>query len=72
MPQTRSKSSRTVTLPNGNKVTVTVGANRQGFYKTVTVRRPSGTSDGRTYRRGLFLAYFLSGYNDSIPRWAKQ
>jgi len=48
MPQTQSKSSRTVTLPNGNKVTITVGANRRGYYKTVAVpsrrRRPAPPS----------------------------
>jgi len=70
VPQTRS--SKAVKLPNGNRVTVTVGSNRRGCYKTVTVRRPNGTSDSRTYRRGWFLSSFLNGYTDSIPAWAKE
>jgi hypothetical protein len=69
MPQTRS--TRTVKLPNGNRVSVTVGSNRHGCFKTVTVRRPDGTGESRTYRRGPFLSSFLGGYSDSIPAWAK-
>lgn len=69
MPQT--SGSYTTTLPNGNRVTVRVGGNRSGFYKTVTLRRRDGSSNSRTYRRGRLLAYLVGPYSDSIPRWAR-
>ncbi|SHF07687.1 hypothetical protein SAMN02745225_02385 [Ferrithrix thermotolerans DSM 19514] len=65
-------SSKTVKLPNGNRVTVTVGSNRYGFYKKVTVRRPNGNSETRIYQRGLVASFFLSGYDTSIPKWAQE
>lgn len=70
----QSRSSSTVTLSNGNRVTVTTGSNRSrtGFYKTVTVRRRDGTTLSRTYRRGALLSFFAGAYNDSIPPWAQQ
>jgi hypothetical protein len=68
MPQ--SRQSNTFKLPNGNRVTVTTGAGRRSTYKTVTVKRPNGTSTSRTYRRGGLLAYFLGGYDTSVPGWA--
>lgn len=68
MPQRKTSSTRV--LPNGNRVTITVGAGRRGTYKTVTVRRPDGTSDSRTFNRGLGSTYFLGGYDKSVPNWA--
>lgn len=73
MAQTRQ--SRTVTLPNGNRLTVTTGRNRSGYYKTVTVKRRDGTSDSKTHRRGgglLGSGWFDTGvgYRDDIPAWA--
>jgi len=68
MPQNRESNS--FTLPNGNHVTITIGSNRRGVYKTVSVRRPDGTRTSRTYRRGGLMAYFLGAYNSSVPSWA--
>jgi hypothetical protein len=73
MAQTRR--SKTVTLPNGNRVTVTTGYNRGGYYKTVSVRRNDGTGESQTYRRniGLFgtgLFDVAGPYGDDIPAWA--
>lgn len=68
MPQQRTSTTRT--LANGNRVTISVGGGRRGTYKTVTVKRPDGTSDSRTYRRGSFLTYLLGAYNRSVPSWA--
>lgn len=68
MPQ--SRTSKTGKLPNGNKVTVTTGVGRRGTYKTVTVRRPDGTVDSRSYRRGVASSSFLGGYDKTAPRWA--
>ncbi|MHB1583313.1 MAG: hypothetical protein ACYCU7_01725 [Acidimicrobiales bacterium] len=65
MPQ--SRQSNTFTLPNGNRVTITTGSNRSGFYKTVTVRRADGTSTSQTYRR---RGYVLGAYDSSVPGWA--
>jgi len=68
MPITRT--SRTRTLPTGNRVTVTLGS-RRGRHgrlestKTVTVRRTDGTSDSRTKSSSLVP------YTGSVPNWAK-
>lgn len=65
--------SYTKTLPNGNKVTVKVSTARNGAsIKTVTVRRPNGTSESRTTRRNPVLSYFSNGQNESIPAWAQR
>lgn len=74
MAQTRQ--SHTTKLPNGNRVTVTTGYNRGGYYRTVTVRRPDGTSDSRTDRKNVgFLNTGLldvsGGYSNDIPGWAR-
>jgi hypothetical protein len=73
----QSRQSNTFKLPNGNKVTVTTGSSRRGMgapthYKTVTVRRPDGSTDSRTYRRGQLLGQILGPYSSSVPAWAKQ
>jgi hypothetical protein len=65
-------SSKTVKLPNGNRVTVRIGSNRYGCYKKVTVRRPNGNSETRTYQRGSIASFFLGGYDISIPKWAQE
>lgn len=70
----QSRRSRTVVLPNGNRVTVTVGGSgRNGFYKTVSVRRTDGTGESKTDRRnGSSIFNPLGGpYDDSIPAWAQ-
>ena len=68
-------------LANGNRVTITVGSNRNGWYKTVTVKRRDGTGESNTYRRGAglmgsggFLGLGLHGgpYGDDIPDWARR
>ena len=71
MAQTRS--SRTVTLSNGSRVTITTGSNRNrtSFYKTVTVKRRDGTGESKTYRRGGVLSFFAGAYDDSVPSWAR-
>jgi len=65
-------SSKTVNLPNGNRVTVSIGSNRYGCYKKVTVRRPNGNSETRTYQRGPIASFFLGGYDISIPKFAQE
>jgi hypothetical protein len=69
-----TRRSNTVTLTNGNRVTVTVGKNRSGFYKTVTVKRPNGTSESKTNRRGGATVFnpFGGPYDNSIPSWARR
>jgi len=67
--------SKTVKMPNGNRVTVTTGHDRGGYYRKVTVRRPDGTAESRTDRRNIgFLNTGLfdisGGYSDGIPQWA--
>lgn len=70
----RRRTSRTYKLPNGNRVTVSRGRGRwrTSFSKTVSVRRPDGTGESRSYRRGLFLSYELGGYSRRIPGWARR
>jgi len=41
----RTRQSKTVVLSNRNRVTITVGSTQNGYYKTVTVKRPDGTGD---------------------------
>lgn len=69
---TLRRTSRTRKLPNGNRVTVAVGGGRRGSYKTVTVRRPDGTANSRTYRRGFLATHYLGSYSQRAPGWAKQ
>jgi hypothetical protein len=75
MSISKQKDTFITVLPNGNRVTVTVGMNRSGTYKTVSVRRPNGSTHGQIYRRGVFLVWLFGGmfpYSKSIPSWAKQ
>ncbi len=69
----RRRTSRTYKLPNGNRVTLSRGRGRwrASFFKTVSVRRPDGTGESRSYRRGLFLSE-LGGYSRRIPGWARR
>lgn len=52
MAQTRS--SRTVTLSNGSRVTITTGSNRNrtSFYKTVSVKRREDVPVAVEFRDG--------------------
>jgi hypothetical protein len=72
-----SSNTRKVTLPNGNRVTITTRVTKSGYSKTVNVKRPNGTSETQTYRRGggLFgtgLLDLSSPYRDDIPGWAQR
>lgn len=74
MAQTRR--SRTVKLPNGDRVTIATGTTRNGYYKTVTLKRRDGTGESVTNRRnaGLFgsgLFDIRGAYRDDIPSWAR-
>ena len=74
MSRARSHT-QTVTLTNGNRVTITTGVYANGqFYKKVTVKRPNGTSESQTYRRsqGLFATFFdpRGPYDSKLPDWA--
>jgi hypothetical protein len=77
MPQRRRSTTRR--LPTGNRVTISVGSRRgrglRMLYptatKTVSVRRPDGTGESRSYRRGSFLTRLLGGYSDSVPKWGR-
>ena len=57
-------------MPNGDRVTVTAGWRGGRNFKTVTVRRPDGTSDSRTDDRGFVGTEFRGNYDLSIPDWA--
>jgi hypothetical protein len=70
-----SSNTRKVTLPNGNRVTITTRKNKSGYSKTVTVKRPDGTSESQTYRKGGGLYDLFIGtepYRDDIPGWAQR
>ena len=74
MPQAGASESFVTMLPNGNRVTVNVGWNGSGTFKTVIVIRPDGSTSCRTYRRGRFASRCLKGifsYRRSVPQWAK-
>jgi hypothetical protein len=67
--------SKTTRLSNGDRVTVSTGYNRSGYYRKVTVRRPDGTGESRTEQKNMgFLNTGLfdvsGGYGGNIPRWA--
>lgn len=72
MPKRRA--SRTIKLPNGNRVTVSQGRGRwnTSFSKTVTVRRPDGTGESRSYRRGIVASSTLGSYGGRVPVWARR
>lgn len=67
----KTRQSKTVVLPNGNRVTVTIGHNRSGPYKTVSVRRKDGTGDSQTDQRGFWASEFRAPFDFSIPDWAR-
>jgi hypothetical protein len=70
----RTGESKTMRMPNGNRVTVTTGSNGGGYYRKVTVRRPDGTAESRTDRKNAGVLNTglldLGGYGDGVPRWA--
>lgn len=70
----RRRTSNTIKLPNGNRVTVSRGRGRWGKSrsKTVTVRRPDGTGASRSYRRGFISSWYLGGYSRRVPLWARR
>lgn len=67
----RNSYGYTETLPNGNRVTVTVGSTRKTLYKRVSVRYPDGSQRRESYSRGPLGAYLLGAYSADIPRWAR-
>ena len=73
-PMRTSRTTWTKVLPNGNRVTISVGVDARGFaYKTVKVKYRDGSTRTETYRQGIFGAYLNNQgryLNDEIPKWA--
>lgn len=69
-----TRSTRTVTLQNGNRVTITLGWSKSsGQWKKVTVKRPNGDTETRTTGSNYFGfggLFSMEQPDFSIPRWA--